>query len=128
MKKTTILIAALAAVQCCTPAGAVDVTQQVTQLDGKPLTDMAGKPVEMTLGNVVKNSLLYTDQATRPEDKKKRFWLALKVGEAEEKKKDLVLAPWEITEIEKCLGENQSTLIAGQASRMIDPTFQPSKD
>lgn len=128
MKKTTILIAALAAVLCCSPAGAVDVTQQITQLDGKPLLDQAGKPTEVTLGNVVKNSLLYTDQSTKPDDKKKRFWLALKVGDAEEKKKDLVLAPWEITEIEKCLGENQSTLIAGQASKMIDPTFQPPKD
>lgn len=126
MKKTFFAMLAVVAMTCS--AEAVDWSQQITQLDGKPLLDQAGKPTEVTLGNVVKNSLLYTDQSTKPDDKKKRFWLALKVGDAEEKKKDLVLAPWEITEIEKCLGENQSTLIAGQASKMIDPTFQPPKD
>jgi len=109
-------------------AAALDMTEQVTQLDGKPLIGADGKAADISIGTIIKNSLLYTDMQTKPDTKNKRFWIAVKVGEAEQKKTDLVLTPAEITEIETSLKENQSILIYGQVSRMIDPTFKPPQN
>lgn len=110
----TLMIAA-------TPALAVDLTAQITQLNGKPLSGPDGKPLPMSLGDVIENSLLTTEQSTTPTDKNKHFWLAFKVHD----KKSVNFTTDELVEIKDAIGKYNSALVAGQAIRILDPTSIP---
>jgi hypothetical protein len=107
------------------PALAVDLNAQITQLDGKPLIGPDGKDYPFPLGTALENSLLATTAAMSPEVKTTRFRIAAKIAVAmasSNKDQEITFTPQELTEIEKSLWENQPTLIAGQAIRIIDPT------
>lgn len=124
--RMSIFVTALAVI--ASPAIAFDLNKNITQLNGRLLTDQFGKEtVQMTVADAIVNALLTTDQNTKPEDKGKRFWLAIKIREAAEKKKDPLLTPQEITEIETDLDKYQSILVAGQVKREIDPSFTPEE-
>ena len=106
-----------------TPAFALDLTQQITLIDGKPILGQDGKPQPMTVGDIIKNTLLVTPGDLKEDEKKRRFWLALKIGD----KKEITFTPQELTEIEDVLWKYQSILVAGQVVRMIDPTSVPKQ-
>ena len=110
------------------PALALDLDHQITLIDGKPILDQAGKPQPMVLGDILKNTLLITDQQMTKEVKNYHFWLAVKIGKAqEEHKKDFTLTTQELADVEDALWKYQSILVAGQAIKLIDPSFQPPK-
>lgn len=115
------LLLALTLFAIVTPALAVDLTQRVTNVDGKPIVDAANKDVGPVLSDVLKATLLVTDQAMTKDDKVKNFDLALKIG----LNKNITFTPQELTHIEDMLWKYQSTLVAGQTVRLIDPTFAP---
>lgn len=124
MKKTLLALAFAASMFAAAPAGAVDLTAEVKQLDGSSLLNQQGQPDPKTVGQLISMTLLLTDQNTTPTEKNKRFWLALKVHD----KKEVTFSPEDLTEIKAVLFKYQSTLVAGQVIRLIDPTFGPGKD
>jgi hypothetical protein len=117
------VLSALAGFAMCGTAFATDLSTQITQLDGKPLIGQDGKDVPFPVGDAIKNALLVTNERTLPDVKAKRFQIAVKVAIAmTSPSSDITFKPEEIVEIEKALWENQSTLVAGQAVRIIDAT------
>ena len=118
LRKTMIVLALLT---IASPAFAVDLTAQITQLNGKPLSGPDGKALPMSLGEVIENSLLTTEQSTTPADKNKHFWLAFKVHD----KKAMDFTTDELVEIKEAIGKYNSALVAGQAIRILDPTSIP---
>ena len=108
-----------------TPAFAVDLNTQITQLNGQPLLDQNGKPAEnFTLGAALTGSLLYTDQSTKPDVKMRRFRLALRINEAETSHKNIDFTPEEVVDMKEAVLATQTILVAGQVIKIIDPTSE----
>jgi hypothetical protein len=126
MNRTILAAAALAATLSASPATALDFTAPITQLDGTPFTDQAGKPLATTLGTIAETALLasYPDeQATiTGEDKVKRFVLATKIHEA----KGAALTADEVALIKKLIGKSYNALIVGKSWQLLDPASVPS--
>jgi len=118
-----LMIAALTAASITT-AGAVDLTTPITQFDGKPLVTADGKPDPHTLGRVIADTLIITEQGLAAADKTKRYWLAHKIYG----KTEVTFTPEELVLIKEVLFKYQSILVAGQAVRLLDPSFKPSKE
>ena len=81
-RRTTAIavgVASFAVALAATPALAVDFTQSLTALDGKPLIGQDGKPTSMTLGQVAEDALTasYPDeQNISGAEKTKRYVIA----------------------------------------------------
>lgn len=134
---TRIYGALLALALIATPAGAVDFTTNLTQLNGKPFEDGDHKPMELTLGAVAENALLaaYQDETDDLMQKKttleaftmektKRYGLAQKLRIA----KDVNLSDTERDLLKKLIAKSYGIMniqIMGRAFELIDPTSIP---
>jgi hypothetical protein len=128
MKKFAFLIVA-GALLIPTASWAVDFTTKLTQIDGSPFLDGAGKPEEKqtTLATIAVNALLaaYPDEQTPPlpaEEKVKRFALAEKV---QLHPSDAQLTVDEVALIKKLIGKGYPALVVGEAWRVLDPASVP---
>lgn len=115
------VLALLASVILAGPALALDFNQKIKSFDNQDLLDANGKPVVITLGVVVENSLL-SAPAANEDEKKENFWLAV---DLHNHMKDFTPTPKQVTRIDKALAATQGTAIYGLAMRLIDPTFMP---
>lgn len=120
-----------------TPAGAVDFTTNLTQLNGKPFEDVDHKPMELTLGAVAENALLaaYQDETDDLVQKKitleaftlektRRYGLAQKVRAA----KDITISDTDRDLLKKVIAKSYGLMniqIMGRAFELIDPTSIP---
>jgi len=124
----SILAASILTLALAAPAFAVDLNAQVTQLNGKPLIGADGKDTAFPIGTALENSLLFTTDRMTSDVKAKRFNIAAKIAvimASSATDKEITFTPQELTEIETALWENQTTLVAGQVIRIIDPTSVP---
>lgn len=122
--RTMLLALIMIAVASLADAAGIDFTVKLYQLDGKPFTDQAGKPVETTLGGVCEVALLspYPDEPNLSgEDKVKRFSLAVKIRD----KKDVSLAAEEIALIKKLVAKAFPPLYVGLVWQLLDPASVP---
>jgi hypothetical protein len=119
------LAAFIATLTFAAPAFAVDLKTNITQLDGKPLIGADGKETPFPVATALENSLLFTTERTPSDVKAKRFQIATKIAivmTSNASDKEITFTPQELTEIETALWENQTTLVAGQTIRIIDPS------
>ena len=121
-----VIIAVTAAAQTKPGAGkAIDLTQVIKDLEGKPLADSSdkdGKPIPITLGDAIVKAL----EANLPEDanaaglaKFERDALALRVY----KHNSVTLTADEVTMIKERVGRYGSTRLVGVVWRMLDPSL-----
>ena len=113
---TTFLICAAGS------ALAIDFNQEIKSFDDKTFIDQNGAPAPQILGTIAENTLLNPPNGTGDDEKKKRFWLALKLHEH---RKDPDLTIEELALLKKSFAENPSLAIMGQGMRLIDPNFVP---
>jgi len=106
------------------PAMALDFTQPITTLDGKPFKDPSGQVSDITLAVIAENALLqaYSDETNLSgEDKIKRYTLARKI----EDNKKVDLSAEEIALLKKLIAKSYNPLITGQSWHMLDPASVP---
>ena len=117
---TAVVMALLSA----SPAMALDFTQPITTLDGKPFKDPSGQVSDITLAVIAENALLqaYSDETNLSgEDKIKRYALARKI----EDNKKVDLSAEEIALLKKLIAKSYNPLITGQSWHMLDPASVP---
>lgn len=107
----------------------IDVTQQLTELDGEPLLEpvavcqqcgqmTGGKPV--TLRSVATRALMMQAQGGKnppAEDKVARYHLAMRIHGEDSPD----LSPEEIVLVRQQVGEQYQPLVVGQVWEMLDP-------
>jgi hypothetical protein len=135
MKLSLFLILALAlgcAIASSARATEIDFTKPITQLDGKPLLDAAGKPVDTTLAMVAETALLasYQDeQNLSADDKIKRFGIAKKISDAAANQLQahgkVELSVEELAMLKKLIAKAYNPLITGRAFEILDPASMP---
>ena len=118
MKKT--ILAAAFSLALIAPAFAIDFSAEIKTFDGKSFTDQSGAPSPVILGNVIESMLLNPPQGTAEDEKKRRFWLSLKLHEH---RKDPDLTNDELKMVRKAAFEYPVLSVAGQAARLVDPEF-----
>ncbi len=122
MRISALVLAALVAVWSSS-ASAIDFTQILTDLDGKPVKN---SEIEVTLGAAATHALLTPfpdEQNLSGEEKVKRFLLATKVREA----KDVKLTIDELNMIKKLVGKAYAPLLVGRIWEIIDPASVEKK-
>lgn len=132
MKRITLLaLAAASALAIASPARAVDFTQQLTEIDGKPVVDKDGKPVDAQLGKFARDALLAVfpdEQNLDPAKKFERWRIVLKIVDKDGKfLKDPLLTPEELAIIKTVVGKAYPTSIVGQAWEMLDPNLKVAR-
>jgi hypothetical protein len=118
MKYAVIASVILTAV--CTNAFAVDFSQEVRTFDDKSFTNQSGTPTPVILGDVVEAMLLNPPNGTADDEKRKRFFLALKIHDH---RKDPLLTNDELKLVRKAAFDYPVLSIAGQSARLVDPGF-----
>ena len=101
----------------------LDFTQEITDLDGKPVPSGNVKEPNLTLGAVAVNALenmLEEDRQQSGEAKFKNDELARKVY----KSKAAVLTVEEIALIKARIGKTYGALVVGAAWRLLDPSVK----
>lgn len=125
MKLLKIAFAFALSITCSVAiAASVDFTQQLVDVDGKPMIDDAaskdGAPIKVTLSKVSVIALLsdYRDeQNISPEEKFKRWQLAQKIHDANAAQ----LSAEDVALIKKLVGKRFAASIVGPVFQIIDP-------
>jgi hypothetical protein len=112
------LVAALS-----TSALAADFKTPIRNLDGTTIPASNTDPTPVTLGKVCEDALLANNlpgDTMGPDDKRARFWLALKVHEAKE-----ALSADDVALIKKVVALAYGPLVVGRVSELLDPASKP---
>lgn len=101
-----------------TLAHAVDFKSEIKGLDGKPIPISETDKTPVTLGSVAEVALIAPGgvEPLTPEEKTRRFFLALKIHEG----KDGNFTVEELTLVKKVIGSVYGPLIYGRAVELID--------
>jgi opacity protein-like surface antigen len=101
-----LLLIAVSLVALCSPAMAIDWDAKITSLDGSPIADDKGKPVELAVGAICVNALM-SPSSDEPnmsgEEKIRRYGLALKI---QTRDKSYVYTSEDIALIKKLVNKN----------------------
>jgi hypothetical protein len=116
MKRTILAAAILLA--GITAASAVDFSQTIRGLDGKPVTVSDIDKTPVTLGSVAEVALIAPggSEPLTPEEKSRRFFLALKIHEGKGDR----LTVEELALVKKVIGSVYGPLVYGRAVEIID--------
>ena len=123
MTKTKMLIAALM-IAGASPAIAVDFKAPIRALDGTPIPVSESDRSPVTLGQVAETALVSPAQgeALQPEEKARRFALAVKIRAGREP-----LTVEEIATVKRAVGQLYGPLVVGRAWELLDPATSPAK-
>ena len=122
MKRTILATAFLLA--GITAAAAVDFSQTIRGLDGKPIPTSDTDKTPVTLGSIAEVALIQPGgtETLTPEEKSRRFFLALKIHEGKGDR----LSVEEIALVKKVIGAVYGPLVYGRAVELLDPGSAPS--
>lgn len=117
MKRTILTAAILLA--GITAAAAVDFKAQIKGLDGKPIPVSETDKTPVTLGSIAEVALLAPGgpENSTPEEKARRFFLALKIHEG--RGDGLTLD--ELALVKRVIGQIYGPLIYGRAVELLEP-------
>lgn len=118
----TTAFVSVALVALTVSASALDFTQVLKDLDGKPIKN---DDKELTLGEAATIALLapFQDEQAKGDTKAKRFLLAIKVRQA----KDAKLTAEEVKEIKDVVAKAFAPLVVGRVWEIIDPASMEKK-
>ena len=116
MRRTILTAAILLA--GITAAAAVDFKAQIKGLDGKPLSVSDTDKTPVTLGSIAEVALIQPGgtETLTPEEKSRRFFLALKIHEGKGDR----LTVEELALVKKVIGAVYGPLVYGRAVELID--------
>ena len=116
--KRTILTAAILLAGAIGAAEAADFKSQIKGLDGKPIPVSETDKTPVTLGSIAEVALLAPGgvENSTPEEKARRFFLALKIHEGKGDR----LTVEELALVKRVIGQIYGPLIYGRAVELID--------
>lgn len=116
------LLLAASILVLASPAIAVDFKAHIKNLDGSTVPMSTTDPSPLTLGKICEDALIATLPNDAPVDaeKKKRFWLAMKIHEGKSP-----LTAEETTLVLKVIGLAYGPLVVGRATELLDPVDVP---
>jgi hypothetical protein len=104
-------------------ARATDFKTPIRNLDGTTIPISTTDPTPITLGKICEDALLANNlpgDTMAADDKRARFWLALKIHEGKEP-----LSIDDISLIKKVVALAYGPLVVGRVSELLDPVSRP---